>query len=144
MNGDAFMSITELEYDQATKNAAAQRQAGYAVAARYDQHTGRVVVDLNTGVQITFPAYMAEGLENASSEDLAVIEITPSGLGLHWPKLDADLYVPGLTAGQFGSRSWMASQLGAIGGMARTPAKAISSRANGRKGGRPKIKHAAS
>ncbi|MEY2340815.1 DUF2442 domain-containing protein [Acidithiobacillus sp. IBUN Pt1247-S3] len=83
---------------------------------------------------------MAEGLENASPEDLAAIEISPSGLGLHWPKLDADLYVPGLMAGQLGSRSWMASQLGTIGGRARSPAKAISARANGRKGGRPKTK----
>lgn len=138
------MSITETEYDQATRNTDEQRQSGYAVAARYDVHTGKVVVDLNTEVQITFPAHKTEGLAEASPNDLAVIEITPSGLGLHWPKLDADLYVPGLMAGQLGSRSWMASQLGAIGGRVCTPAKAISSRTNGRKGGRPKVSHAAS
>ncbi|MDE3175001.1 MAG: DUF2442 domain-containing protein, partial [Pseudomonadota bacterium] len=109
-----------------------------AVAARYDPRSSRVVVRLNTDLQISFPTRLAEGLAGASSEALRTIEITPSGLGLHWPELDADLYVPGLLAGQFGSRRWMAAQLGAAGGRARSQAKADSSRENGRKGGRPR------
>ena len=93
---------------------------------------------LNTDVQISFPPRLAQGLAEASPDELAEIEITPSGLGLHWPKLDADLYVLGLLAGQFGSASWMAAQLGAAGGRARSSAKTASSRENGRKGGRPR------
>ncbi len=31
------------------------------------------------------------------------IEITPTGLGLRWPKLDADHYLPALLDGVFGS-----------------------------------------
>ncbi len=120
------------------RGAQAQRQAGYAVSARYDRRTARVVVKLNTDVQISFPAKIAEGLADASPDDLAEIEISPSGLGLHWPKLDADLYVPGLLGGVFGSKRWMAAQLGAAGGRARSPAKTVSSRENGRKGGRPR------
>jgi len=42
-----------------------------------------------------------------------------TGLGLHWPKLDADVYVPALLQGVFGSKQWMAAQLGAVGGKAR-------------------------
>lgn len=132
------MAITEQAFAQAEKRAKAHRQAGYAVAARYDRRTSRVVVKLNTGVQISFPPRLAEGLADASPDDLTVIEISPSGLGLHWPKLDADLYVPGLLAGQLGSKRWMAAQLGAAGGSRRSPAKAVSSRENGRKGGRPR------
>ncbi|MDR0478411.1 MAG: DUF2442 domain-containing protein, partial [Burkholderiaceae bacterium] len=56
----------------------------------------------------------------------------------HWPRINADMYVPGLMAGQFGTRQWMAAQLGAAGGRARSPAKAISSRKNGHLGGRPR------
>ena len=132
------MAITDETFTQALKRAQAKRQDGYAVAARYDRRTSRIVVKLNTDVHISFPARVAEGLADASPDELATIEITPSGLGLHWPRLDADLYVPGLLAGQFGSKRWMAAQLGAAGGRARSEAKAKSSRENGRKGGRPR------
>ena len=132
------MAITDETFAQAEKRAQAKRQAGYAVAACYDRRTSRVVVKLNTDVQISFPARVVDGLADASPDEPATIEITPSGLGLHWPKLNADLYVPGLLAGQFGSKQWMAAQLGAAGGRARSQAKAKSSRENGRKGGRPR------
>ena len=45
------------------------------------------------------------------------IEISPNGLGLHWPQLDADLYVPALIEGAFGSRRWM-QHIGELGGSA--------------------------
>jgi hypothetical protein len=132
------MAITEHEFDQAEKRMAALREAGYAISARYDRRASRVVVTLNTGVQLAFPAKLAEGLADASPESLAEIEISPAGLGLHWPKLDADVYVPALLQGVFGSKNWMARQLGANGGRSRTEAKIAAARANGRKGGRPK------
>jgi hypothetical protein len=99
-------------------------------------------VRLNTGLELAFPPALAEGLADAAPEDLANIEISPAGFGLHWPKLDADLYIPALLQGVFGSRQWMAAQLGAAGGRARSSAKAASSRTNGLKGGRPRKKRA--
>ena len=132
------MAITEQEREQAEARMASVRAAGHAVSARYDHRRARVVVGLNTGVELTFPTRMAEGLAGALPEALADIEISPAGLGLHWPRLDADLYVPALLQGVFGSKSWMARQLGAEGGKARTVAKVAASRENGRKGGRPK------
>lgn len=132
------MAITETEFAKAEARAAATRRAGYAVRARYDRRTARVIVGLNNGVQIAFPVRLAEGLANASADDLADIEISPAGLGLHWPKLDADVYVPALLQGVFGSKAWMAAQLGAAGGKARSDAKAAAARENGRKGGRPR------
>lgn len=132
------MAITEHELEQAEARMAETRAAGHAVSARYDRRRSRVVVALNTGVELTFPTRLAEGLADASPDSLADIEISPAGLGLHWPQLDADLYVPGLLQGVFGSKTWMARQLGAEGGRARTAAKVAASRANGRKGGRPR------
>jgi hypothetical protein len=108
------------------------------VSARYDRRRARIVITLNTGVELAVPTRLAEGLTGASAENLADIEISPAGLGLHWPRLDADLYVPGLLQGLFGSKSWMARHLGAAGGRSRTVAKVAASRENGRKGGRPK------
>ena len=107
------MAITEHELKLAEKRMAAVREAGHAVSARYDRRRSRVVVALNTGVELAFPTRLAEGLADASPDNLADIEISPAGLGLHWPRLDADLYVPALLQGVFGSKSWMARQLGA-------------------------------
>jgi hypothetical protein len=97
-----------------------------------------VIVGLDNGLELSFPPRLAQGLEHAAPADLAIIEISPLGDGLHWPALDADLYVPSLLQGIFGSKSWMASQLGAAGGRARSSAKAAAAKENGRKGGRPR------
>ena len=130
--------MTEHDFKAAEKQSAQLRQAGQAISTRYDSRARRVVVELNNGIQIAFPARLAEGLGDAATEDLSEIEISPTGLGLHWPRLDADLYVPGLMQGLFGSRAWMAAEMGAAGGRVSTDAKAAAARKNGAKGGRPK------
>jgi hypothetical protein len=132
------MEVTEREFEQAEKRMAVLRQAGYAVSARYNRRSSRIIVTLNTGVHLTFPVKLAEGLADAPPESLAEIEISPAGLGLHWPQLDADVYVPALLQGVFGSKNWMARQLGANGGRSRTDAKVAAARENGLKGGRPR------
>jgi hypothetical protein len=132
------MEISESEREAAEERVRELREAGYALSARYDRRTARVVVELSTGVHVSFPPRLAEGLAGAPADDLSEIEVSPAGLGLHWPRLDADLYVPALFKGVFGSKHWIAQELGAAGGKARTPAKAAASRANGRKGGRPR------
>jgi hypothetical protein len=69
---------------------------------------------------------------------LTKIEISPSGLGLYFPAVDADIYLPVLLEGFLGYRRWMAAQLGKAGGSATSRAKTIAVRANGKLGGRPK------
>jgi hypothetical protein len=111
-----------------------------AVSAHYDRTSGRVVVELSSRLAVSFRPPDAQGLEHAKPADLDEIEISPSGLGLHFPRLDADLYVPGLLEGLLGSRKWMAARLGEIGGHSRSLAKKAAARANGRLGGRPRKK----
>ena len=84
-----------------------------AVAARYDRRIGRVVIRLNSGLDVAFSPRDVEGLQRARPGDLDVIEISPTGLRIHFPKLDADLYVPGLLQGVTGSKRWMAAHSGA-------------------------------
>lgn len=130
------MAVTESQFERA--RARSERESGHVRSVRYDRRRRRVVVRLSTGVEVTFPAELAEGLAGASPEDLAEIEVSPTGMGLHWPRLDADLYVPALLQGVLGSTSWMAAHLGESGGKVRSPAKAAAARENGRKGGRPR------
>ncbi|QJE74218.1 DUF2442 domain-containing protein [Aerophototrophica crusticola] len=132
------MDPTDQEQRAAEQRMGEARQGGHVVAARYVRRGSRVVLKLSTGVELAFPTDLAEGLAGAAPEDLAEIEVSPSGLGLHWPRLDADLYVPALMQGVFGSQRWMAARLGAAGGKARSPAKTAAAQANGRKGGRPR------
>jgi hypothetical protein len=109
-----------------------------AISARYDRTTGRIVVQLGSRLDVSFAPHDAQGLENAKPSQLDEIEISPSGLGIHFPKLDADLYLPSLLEGFLGSRRWMASRLGLVGGKSRSAAKRAAAKANGRMGGRPK------
>lgn len=109
-----------------------------AVSAHYDRKTGRIVVHLSSKLIVSFSPADAQGLESAQPSQLKEIEISPSGFGLHFPALDADLYVPGLLEGFLGSKAWMASRLGQLGGRSRTRKKRAASRVNGKLGGRPR------
>jgi hypothetical protein len=109
-----------------------------AEAAYYDSARGRIVILLTTGVEIVFPPHLVQGLEQAAPTDFEDIEITPAGLGVHFSKLDADIYVPALLEGVLGSASWMAGLMGSKGGKSRSARKGASARENGKRGGRPR------
>jgi Protein of unknown function (DUF2442) len=132
------MDQFEQEIEHATKRASDRlARDPRAVAAHYDANRDALVIGLSTGADVAFPRGRIQGLTRAASDDLAEIEISPSGYGLHFPKVDADLWVPALLEGVFGSRTWMAAQLGAQGGKSTSEAKAQAARANGKRGGRP-------
>ncbi len=133
------MSMTDMEFEAANRRGAAKKAAfAPAVAVRYDRRIARVVISLASGLEIAFAPRDAQGLEKAHPADLAGAEISPSGLGVHFPKINADLYIPALLEGFLGSKRWMASQMGKVGGRAATQAKVSAARENGKLGGRPK------
>lgn len=107
-----------------------------ATAARYDRKSGRIIVDLNNDCTFAFPARRAQGLEDATDDELAQIEVIGLGYGLHWENLNEDHAIPALLAGIFGTRKYMAQ----LAGRAKSPKKAAAARANGAKGGRPRKK----
>jgi hypothetical protein len=55
-----------------------------ADSAYYDRHSDRIIIHLKNGATYSFSPSIAQGLANATPEDLAQIEITPAGDGLHW------------------------------------------------------------
>lgn len=129
------MKITEAELERANARMEKLRATTpYALSAKYD--AGRIVVTLSSGSDLTFPAHRIRCLENASSAELAEIKISPAGLGLHFPRIDADLYLPALIEEFIGPRNWMARRLGEQGGKSRSPTKQAAARNNGRMGER--------
>lgn len=133
------MEITDATFEAANRRGAAKKATfPAAVAVRYDRRIARIVISLASGLQIAFAPRDAQGLESARPADLADAEISPSGLGVHFPKLDADIYIPALLEGFLGSKRWMASQMGQAGGKASTEVKASAARENGKLGGRPR------
>ena len=131
------MAVTDVDLALAEAAGAALQSKSRAAKARYDRKAARLVVTLYNDIELAVPVRLIEGLAGAEPAALSEIELSPSGLGLHWPALDADVYVPALFDRMFGTRSWMASILGSEGGRATSPAKAAAARSNGRKGGRP-------
>lgn len=124
--------LTDTQVDTALDcGKAARLNEPCAASARYDRRHRRVVVELTNGCTFSFPPHLAQGREEASDAQLAPVEILGAGYGLHWEALDADLSVPGLLAGLFGTRAHMAR----LAGQATSPAKAGT---NGAKGGRPR------
>jgi hypothetical protein len=133
------MELTEKQYETANRRGTAAKSAfPPAVAVRYDEALDQIIVSLSSGLELRFSPRKAQGLQDASSEALADAQITPSGLGIHFPQLDADLYLPALMEGFLGTKRWMAAQLGKIGGSSSSDAKVSAARKNGKLGGRPR------
>ncbi len=132
------MTLSDLEYSQATLKGSTSHKTPRAVNAYYNATFGRIFIDLSTGFSITFDPKNTQGLDHATPAKMKTIEISPSGQGIYFPALDFDLYLPSLLDGALGSRSYMASRLGKIGGKIQSMRKTQSSRTNGQKGGRPR------
>ena len=83
-----------------------------AESAYYDAGRDRVIARPTTGVEIGFAPRDVEGLQAATTADLKAVEVEAFGLGIDFPTLDPDLYVPALLSDVLGSRRWMATQAG--------------------------------
>lgn len=124
---------------------AAARQAGqdslkkdfHAESAWYEAEKDLVWIKTTSGVYHGVPSTLLQGLQGATPEQLEEIEVSPQGVGLYWPKLDADLTVQGIIFGLYGSKVWMA-ELGKKGGQQKSARKTAAARMNGKKGGRPR------
>lgn len=133
------MELTDNDVAQANARGVATKAAfPAAVAVHYDQRIARVVITLASKLEIAFAPGDVPALAHATPASLADAQISPSGLGIHFPLLDADLYLPALLEGFLGSQRWVASNNGKKGGQARSSAKSTAARENGKLGGRPR------
>jgi hypothetical protein len=125
---------TDEEFAQARAGREERMKGPLAKSAAYD------VIILNTGIEIAFVPEQIQNLGGATADELHDVVIRSSGLSIHWPRLDADFSVQNLLLGFTGTQKWMAAQLGAAGGKARSEVKTAKSRENGKRGGRPAIR----
>jgi len=121
-----FETVTEAVFAKATSRGS-RFGAIRAVGARFDRRSGRIVIRMSTGLDVSFSPKDAEGLESAAVKDLSGVEVTGAGWTLHFPELDADFSIPRLMAGFLGSTDWL-----------KRETRAIASRENGKRGGRPR------
>jgi hypothetical protein len=139
-NWNNLISEEELDAQIARAKAATQEADATeprAASVRFDRSSELIIISLKNGAFFSFPPTLVQGMGDASPEDLDDVWLDASGSSVHWERLDADFNIAGLVAGIFGTKAWM-SHLGRKGGQTTSPAKAESSRNNGKKGGRPK------
>jgi len=105
-----------------------------ADAVTYDPGKGLVLVKLRNGFAFGFPPERIPGLEGTHAEQLAEVQISPSGDGLRWDDLDVHISLTGLVTDALNLKEWAPR----IMGQARSEAKARAARLNGLKGGRPR------
>ena len=129
------------QYERAVKaGLLAQVSEPRAVAARYDEANDRLIIKLRNGVIFIVPCSLIQGLSGAEPEKIAAVKVMPRGAALHWDELDVQMSVPGLVAGVFGTRKWMA-ELGRQGG-SMSKAKRSEVRENGNKRPRERTRRA--
>jgi hypothetical protein len=139
--------VLDRQYQEATaRGAETLRNLPKAAAARFDQNSKRLVLEMQNGTTVLVPVNLIQGLQNAGDNDLVDLRLLAEGTQIHWDKLDVQFYVKSLIEGIFGTRKWMKdlnehlSEIGRRGGSSTSRAKSEASRQNGLRGGRPRKK----
>lgn len=127
-----FKQVDVAAFEQAARRGRQASSTPRATSACFDRRTQRVVIKLNTGIEFAFDPRLAAGLCDASPDDLVGVSVEGMGSTLHFPRLDADFTVSRLLEGFLGPLDWT-----------RREARALASRENGKRGGRPKREAAA-
>ncbi|MGA8763510.1 MAG: DUF2442 domain-containing protein [Candidatus Sulfotelmatobacter sp.] len=135
---------TDAEIDRAIEHAKNLQGEPRVTEVEYRPGPGLnlLILKLNDGRRHVIPREDLQGLQSATKEQIARVEILGNGTGIHWPALNLDHYVPSLLRRIYGTKSWMA-KIGRSGGSAKSPAKKRAARENGLKGGRPRQKELA-
>jgi hypothetical protein len=76
-----------------------------ALSAEYNRALDLIILKIDDGSRLVIQRELLQGLENATPEQLAHIEIF-GGNDIAWPDLDVDHYLPHLLAGRYSSERW--------------------------------------
>jgi hypothetical protein len=104
-----------------------------ATRAEFDRKRDALIFTMRSGAVATIPRMLVPLVADADPRLANHVELSPMGTSVRFPRLDADFAVQGLIRHAFG-----VNETNRIAGSTRSPARARASRANGRKGGRPR------
>jgi hypothetical protein len=89
--------ISDREFHEANARAAERLRSSPVVrSASCDFDARLLVIHLANGQHRSLSLDSLPCLQSATLDDLATIEVSPSGLGIHIAALDVDLYLPEL------------------------------------------------
>lgn len=94
------MSIDRKKFQAANRRARRARSLfPPALSAFYSLSDRRIHIVFSAGVTLVVDPSHVPGLASASVADLGSIQISPSGHGLHFHSIDADVFIPSLLLG---------------------------------------------
>ncbi|HEV3157630.1 MAG TPA: DUF2442 domain-containing protein [Candidatus Baltobacteraceae bacterium] len=131
------IDVTDADIEAARIKGLQRNDEPLAVNAGYDVTRNAIFIEMNNGIRFEIPRALLQGLQDATSHQLAQVKVLGTGTTIAWESPDVGFTVAGLLKGVFGSRRWM-SELGRVGGSMTSKRKAAAARANGAKGGRPR------
>jgi hypothetical protein len=122
-----FKQLDDAAFQRAARRGKQAYATPRALAARFDRRTRKIIVKLDTGIDFAFDPKRAQGLCDAAADDLVGVSVEGVGSTLHFPRLDADFTVSRLLEGFLGPMDWTRREM-----------RALASRENGKRGGRPR------
>ena len=89
---------TNAEIDGAIEQAQGLKHEPRVLSVEYKRNPGLdlLILKLSDGRRHLIPREELQGLQSATKEQVAAVEIVGQGTGLHWPALDVDHYLPSL------------------------------------------------
>jgi uncharacterized protein DUF2442 len=106
-----------------------------AILLAFVPSTNQIHLKLRNHTEIRIPVQSVAGLREVSKADLRHMKLSRVGDAIEIPEYDVNVSVPGIVRkAVFGEDPY------ARAGRARSKAKAVAARVNGRKGGRPKAR----
>jgi hypothetical protein len=108
INGIVLSPEDEADIDWAIANARDPEDEEVAVAASFDVANRILLIELRTGQRLAVPQEDLQDIYRANPEDLADVEIIPTGTALHFEKAMEGVRVDSVRRGIYGSEKWMA------------------------------------
>jgi len=97
------LRISDTMLAQAAAAGEKELERPRAKSVSYDATRVRLIIELVSGAVLDIPFPATERLAKATDRERGTMELTPFGLGIHWPLIDEDLYVPRLVEQYTGS-----------------------------------------